>query len=78
MAGLKKARKFQIQEDGNPDYEDLINSPMVEVIKETNFSNFANFFVIVHYLDMGYQEPKRSGKREKGEGDEAEQPADPG
>jgi len=63
-----KARKFQIGEKGNPDYERLINSPLIDLIKEVHFSNFSNFFVVVHYEDNGYQDSEdRSGNEEEGQ-----------
>jgi len=52
--GIRKARKFKIDTDGCPAYEALINSPFVKVISEQTFSNYGDFYIIVHYLDLGY------------------------
>jgi len=48
----RKARKFQITDEPCPDYEKLINDPLIQLIELDKFSNFGNYFVVVHYYDL--------------------------
>ena len=53
--GVKKAKKFKIGTDGNPAYEALINSPLVRVTSQDSFTNYGDYYLVVHYQDMGYE-----------------------
>ena len=48
----RKARIFQITGKSNPDYEDLVNDPLIDIIEIDKYTNFGNYFVCVHYYDL--------------------------
>lgn len=50
--GIRRAKKFQIEESGCKSYEVLMNDPLVNVIKEESFSHHSNHFIVVHYYDL--------------------------
>ena len=50
--GVRRARKFQIEETGCRQYEELLNNPLITVIKEDAFSHLSNHFIVVHYYDL--------------------------
>ena len=52
MNGIKRVQKFAISQHGSKAYEELVNSPFIQVIKETEFSTFDRFYIVVYYEDM--------------------------
>jgi len=70
MHGIRKVRKFCIADDGNEDYETLINSPLVEVVEEKPFNHFANYYIVVTFIDMGFYDDEDEAEEEKGTEDE--------
>ena len=67
--GIKRAKKFKIGSDGCPAYEALINSTLVRITKEDHFTNFGDYFVVVHYTDMGFVDERSEEEKEKEDGD---------